>query len=88
MLLGLTNRVFQHSMDHGNKISSVPYIKSECRPCHNRLGRVRNRLKKTHALFLLQALPVPAAEPCGGSTWTIAIVLTASGATYVPIVTQ
>ena len=57
VLLDLTSRAFQHSTDHGNKISGVPYIKSDCRPCHNRLGRVRSRLKKTH--------PAPVAgTPC------------------------
>ena len=51
------NRVFCHSMDHGNKISGNPYIKGDCRPCHNRLGRVRHQLKKKH--------PAPAAgTPC------------------------
>jgi len=57
VLLDLTNRVFQHNMDHGNKISGIPYIKSDCKPCHNRLGRVRHKLKKAH--------PAPVAgTPC------------------------
>ena len=56
-LLGLENRVFQHSMDHANKITGVPYIQSECKPCHNRLARVRGKLKK--------AYPAPVAgAPC------------------------
>ena len=48
MLLDERNRVFSHKMDHGNKISGAPYLKSDCRPCHNRLGRVRHKLKKSH----------------------------------------
>jgi len=51
------NRVFCHSMDHANKYSGNPYIKGDCRPCHNRLGRVRHQLKKAH--------PAPVAgTPC------------------------
>ena len=55
--LCLENRVFQHTMEHANKITGVPYIKSECRPCHNRLARVRGKLKKVY--------PAPVAgTPC------------------------
>jgi len=61
MLLEVTNRVFQHSMDHGNKITGAPYIKSDCRPCHNRLARVGSKLKKSHPAPL-QAPPAPVAE--------------------------
>ena len=57
MILDERNRVFCHSMDHGNKISGNPYIKSDCRPCHNRLGRVRHKLKKFHRA-------PPAGTPC------------------------
>jgi len=57
VLLDEHNRVFCHNMDHGNKISGIPYIKSDCKPCHNRLGRVRHKLKKAH--------PAPVAgTPC------------------------
>ena len=56
-VLDIVNRVFSSSMDHCNKLSGAPYIKSECRPCHNRLNRVRHQLKKKH--------PAPAAgTPC------------------------
>ena len=57
VLLGATNCVFQHSMNHGNKITRVPYIKSDCRPCHLRLARVRRKLKKAHPA-------PPAGTPC------------------------
>ena len=57
VVLDLANRVFSSSMDHCNKISGAPYLKSECRPCHNRLGRVRHKLKKAHPA-------PPAGTPC------------------------
>ena len=57
VVLDIANRVYSSSMDHCNKISGAPYLKSECKPCHNRLGRVRHQLKKKH--------PAPAAgTPC------------------------
>ena len=57
VVLDLANRVYSSSMDHCNKISGAPYLKSECRPCHNRLGRVRHKLKKKHPA-------PPAGTPC------------------------
>jgi len=57
VLLDLTNHVFVHSMEHANKYSGNPYIKSECKPCHNRMARVRNKLKRAN--------PAPiAGTPC------------------------
>jgi len=56
-LLSTSNCVYQRNMDHGNKITGVPYIKSDCRPCHLRLARVRNKLKKAHPA-------PPAGTPC------------------------
>jgi len=57
VVLDLANRVFSSNMEHCNKISGAPYLKSECRPCHNRLGRVRHKLKKSHPA-------PPAGTPC------------------------
>ena len=56
-LLGASNCVYQRNMEHGNKITGVPYIKSDCRPCHLRLQRVRNKLRKAHPA-------PPAGTPC------------------------
>ena len=56
-LLGVENRVFQNTMEHSNKFTGKPYIKSDCRPCHNQLARVRGKLKKVHPA-------PPAGTPC------------------------
>ena len=57
VLLTPLNLVYQHSMDHGNKYTGKAYNKSDCMPCHNRLARVRSRLKKIHPA-------PPAGTPC------------------------